>query len=262
MEPKLTAAELDELERLHGAATKGEWRFPTQPESMVNIWSEWDDRTPNVAHEVSGSDARAIASIHNAFPRLIALARRGLEARHGFPAWIPPSPPLSRVVSSVPQKRCMPSYRSAGQQLLAAHAAEVERLTRERDEALGRSSDLESALTAQLDPSRASAQEWKLRAEVDAARARIDELERRLHESALTIDNGFAAAERDARAALARAEGERDARERAINAAIDAARRWGGRDIADKVIDAVETELAAPPSPATTRETTGEEPEK
>lgn len=76
--------ELDELERLHQQATPGQWRagalrvYADETENRLGI--EIDCRG-NGNKEDTKKNARAIASLHNAFPALLALARDGVRYR-------------------------------------------------------------------------------------------------------------------------------------------------------------------------------------
>lgn len=90
-DPTLTAAELDALAALYAQATPGEWLVEMdnchagriaafhgdEPQHYYEVWSAgWMER--GIPQHVN---ADLVASLHNAFPALLALARRGAAAQ-------------------------------------------------------------------------------------------------------------------------------------------------------------------------------------
>lgn len=69
----LTAAELDELERLEAAATPGEWQRLLSERTIYSV-ADPDDWDP-IATDVYATDAALIAAARNALPTLLAMAR-------------------------------------------------------------------------------------------------------------------------------------------------------------------------------------------
>jgi hypothetical protein len=84
----MTDAELDDLERKAKAATQGEWKTPSQPEGMVDVWVEQsidDDVARQWGHlraitpEIRGRDAEHIAAANP--QAVLALVAEVREAR-------------------------------------------------------------------------------------------------------------------------------------------------------------------------------------
>jgi hypothetical protein len=92
----VTLAELDELQRLFDAATPGERKvtFTSEEDAIIYIDLSESQAGPNAASVLwqadwaTGDDARLDAAAHNAFPSLLALARRAIELEEVLPKYL------------------------------------------------------------------------------------------------------------------------------------------------------------------------------
>jgi len=99
--PALTPEQLDELQALYEKATPGEWI--ADDNEGFSAWTIWAGMTPSghgtpgpiIAEiaEIHGDGAKSdvnadlIAALHNAFPALLAAARRGMENGRDAEKW-------------------------------------------------------------------------------------------------------------------------------------------------------------------------------